>query len=134
MAASARPFLEYGVRFREFGEGSKDYRRYGDEAVRLAAEMWENGFQRVAIAPSVSLASADKLGKQTLHEARRVKKARGYTAENVERSERRRRQDTAGTIQWRKELPNWALCEGDGNGDKQPVWDKGPVVPVTGCR
>lgn len=137
VAMSAAPLVEKGVRFREPSEkrsrdSSGGWLASSEEAVRLAAEMWENWYRRVAVASSVSL-GLDVVGKRALLEAGKVKRKRGYTVENVGKNATEK--ESRGLIQWRKELPDWAMCgEVDGGEGKHAVWDMGPVVPVTGCQ
>ncbi|KAF9882403.1 alpha-1, 3-mannosyltransferase CMT1 [Colletotrichum karsti] len=94
VAITARPLLDRLIRFRAHGEGEC----FQGEPSLFCKDMWNNGFGKIAVVPSVNLEYSDEAG-------RKIKAAKGYTSQWATDDE-----DSKPKLEWKNEPPEKVKC------------------------
>ena len=93
VAFTAKPILERTISFRKPYKGEC----YQGEPQLFCKDLWNNGYKRIAVVPSINLEYND-------NDARRIKEAKGYVQHFVGN------EDQSARIQWQPEPPSLVKC------------------------
>ncbi|KAI8310817.1 hypothetical protein K4K59_007944 [Colletotrichum sp. SAR11_240] len=110
VAMTARPLLDQLVRFRAPGQGEC----FQGEPQLFCKDMWNIGFGKIAVIPSVNLEYSDDAG-------RKIKAAKGYTSQWVGDEEKK---DDFKLI-WKADPPEKVKCMGSYDKQTWEPWNQG---------
>ncbi|KAL8968019.1 MAG: hypothetical protein Q9197_005102 [Variospora fuerteventurae] len=108
LAFTAKPFLESGVRFRAGHPGECPQ----GEPKSLCRDFWQNGYGKIAVAPSVNLEYSDEGAKN-------IKLEKGYVSDWVDKEE-----DEEAMIEWQEKPPEKVKCMPTYQNQTWPAWDE----------
>jgi alpha-1,3-mannosyltransferase len=109
-AVTAEPFVTGSIAFR----APKEEECYQGESTLLAKDLWNMGYGKIAVVPSVNIEYSNE-------GMRKIKGLKGFTSQWVEKE-----RDTESTrIKWREEPPAEVRCMSDYAAQTWEAWNKG---------
>ncbi|EFQ28360.1 alpha-1,3-mannosyltransferase CMT1 [Colletotrichum graminicola] len=110
VAITARPLLDRLVRFRAPGPGEC----FQGEPQLFCKDMWNAGFGKIAVVPSVNLEYSDEAG-------RKIKAAKGYTSQWVGDEDK----DDDFKVDWKADPPEKVKCMASYDKQTWEPWNQG---------
>ncbi|KAK1976570.1 cryptococcal mannosyltransferase 1-domain-containing protein [Colletotrichum cereale] len=110
VAITARPLLDRLVRFRAPGPGEC----FQGEPQLFCKDLWNAGFGKIAVVPSVNLEYSDEAG-------RRIKAAKGYTSQWVGDEDK----DDDFKVDWKVDPPDKVKCMASYDKQTWEPWNQG---------
>ncbi|TEA14014.1 Alpha-1,3-mannosyltransferase CMT1 [Colletotrichum sidae] len=112
VAIAARPLVDGIVRFRAPGEGEC----FQGEPSLFCKDMWNGGFGRIAVVPSVNLEYSDEAG-------RKIKALKGFTSQWVAEQDGEQEYQ----IDWKRDPPSKVKCMPSYDKQAWEPWNQGLV-------